>query len=55
MVFCIEAGWYSIVAVAFSSNRPRAIYIGLKRWIDRLAGVVIGVLGIRLIAESLPR
>lgn len=54
-VFCIEAGWYSIVAVAFSSNRPRAIYIGLKRWIDRLAGVVIGGLGIRLIAESLPR
>lgn len=55
MVFSIEAGWYSIVAIAFSSNRPRAIYIGLKRWIDRLAGVVIGGLGIRLIAESLAR
>lgn len=54
-VFSIEAGWYSVVAVAFSSNRPRAIYIGLKRWIDRLAGAVIGGLGIRLIAESLPR
>jgi threonine/homoserine/homoserine lactone efflux protein len=54
-VFAIEAGWYSIVAVAFSSNRPRAIYIGLKRWIDRLASVVIGGLGIRLIADSLAR
>jgi threonine/homoserine/homoserine lactone efflux protein len=54
-VFTIEAGWYSIVAVAFSSNRPRALYIGFKRWIDRLAGIVIGGLGVRLVTESLPR
>jgi len=29
-----------------------AAYLRSKRWIDRLAGSVIGLLGLRLLAES---
>jgi threonine/homoserine/homoserine lactone efflux protein len=51
-VFLVEAGWYAIVAMLFSSRRPRAIYVGAKGWIDRVAGAVMGALGVRLISES---
>jgi threonine/homoserine/homoserine lactone efflux protein len=54
-VFAIEAGWYSVVAMAFSSPRPRALYLRFKVWIDRAAGAVMGALGVRLVTESLPR
>ncbi|MFT4181101.1 MAG: LysE family translocator [Rhizobium sp.] len=54
-VFAIEVGWYTIVTLAFSSNRPRALYLGSKLWIDRVAGIVLGALGARLVAEGLPR
>lgn len=53
-IFVVEAGWYAVVALAFSATGPRRIYIGFKAWIDRLAGAVMGALGIRLILESLP-
>ena len=51
-IFLIECGWYTIVACTFSADRPRAAYLRSKRWVDRLAGSVIGLLGIRLIVES---
>ena len=51
-VFLIEAGWYAIVAVAFSAGRPRAAYLRSKTWIDRLAASVIGALGLRLVFEA---
>lgn len=54
-VFLVEVGWYAVVTLAFSSNRPRALYVGSKLWIDRVAGAVIGALGARLVAEGLPR
>ena len=54
-VFLVEVGWYTVVTIAFSSNRPRALYLGAKLWIDRVAGAVMGVLGARLVAEGLPR
>jgi threonine/homoserine/homoserine lactone efflux protein len=54
-VFVVEAGWYTVVTLVFSSNRPRAVYIGAKLWIDRVAGAVMGALGARLVAEGLPR
>jgi threonine/homoserine/homoserine lactone efflux protein len=52
LIFAIETIWYAIVALAFSSDRPRAAYLRSKRWIDRLAGAVMGLLGARLIAET---
>ncbi|HEX6842057.1 MAG TPA: LysE family transporter [Stellaceae bacterium] len=51
-VMLIETGWYSIVAAAFSSERPRAAYLRGKRWIDRASGAVMGALGLRLVIES---
>lgn len=53
-LFVIEAGWYAIVALAFSAARPRAAYLRSKLWIDRLAAAVMGALGLRLLAESAP-
>ncbi|HEX7968132.1 MAG TPA: LysE family transporter [Stellaceae bacterium] len=52
MILLIEAGWYAIVAVAFSTDRPRAAYLRGKRWIDRAAGSVMGALGLRLMIET---
>jgi threonine efflux protein len=52
VLFCLEAGWYTIVAVAFSASRPRAIYLGAKLWIDRFAGGVVGLLGGKLVLEA---
>ncbi|WP_374467491.1 LysE family translocator [Ferrovibrio sp.] len=51
-VFVVECGWYALVAVAFSAGRPRALYLNAKHWIDRAAGGVMALLGIRLIVES---
>lgn len=47
-VFLIEAGWYGIVAMVLSSAAPRAVYLRAKPGIDRTAGGLIGLLGIKL-------
>lgn len=52
-IFAIEAGWYALVAVAFSAGRPRAAYLRFKAWIDRAAGAVMAALGVRLVAEAM--
>jgi len=52
LIFLQETLWYSVVAVAFSAARPRAIYLGAKLWVDRAAAAFIGILGIRLIIEA---
>jgi threonine/homoserine/homoserine lactone efflux protein len=51
-VFAIEAGWYALVAIAFSAPRPRQTYLRAKPWIDRIAASVMGLLGIKLVAEA---
>lgn len=48
-VFVMEAGWYTIVACALSSQRSRASYLGARRHIDRVASLLMGGMGIRLI------
>lgn len=52
LLFLIEGGWYSAVALAFSTARPRAAYLRSKSWIDRIAGAVMAGLGLRLIFGS---
>ncbi|MES2102546.1 MAG: LysE family transporter [Pseudomonadota bacterium] len=52
VVFVIEAGWYSIVALMLSSASPRDTYLRYKSWIDRTAGGVMGLLGMRLVATA---
>jgi threonine/homoserine/homoserine lactone efflux protein len=49
LVFIVEAGWYSVVALCFSSRRPRDAYLKAKAWIDRIASLAIAALGLRLI------
>ena len=49
MIFAIEAGWYTVVALSFSSRRPRELYLRAKKWIDHFAAGAITALGLRLI------
>ena len=51
-VFSIEAGWYGLVAVVLSSARPRGVYLRAKSAIDRLAGGVMVLLGLRLVTSA---
>lgn len=52
LILLQETCWYGIVALAFSSRRPRALYLGAKAWIDRVSAALIGALGLRLIWEA---
>jgi threonine/homoserine/homoserine lactone efflux protein len=52
VVFMIEAGWYSVVAVLLSSTSPRDTYLRYKSWIDRVVGSVMGLLGVRLVFNA---
>ncbi|QPB23382.1 LysE family transporter (plasmid) [Rhizobium sp. 007] len=40
LLFCNEFVWYAIVAFAFSSRKPRSVYLHSKQWIDRATGAV---------------
>jgi threonine/homoserine/homoserine lactone efflux protein len=52
IIMAIETGWYTLVALAFSLPRPRAIYLQWKSRIDRLAGAVMAALGVKLILSG---
>lgn len=52
LIFCIETGWYAIVALALSSAAPRSAYLRYKAWIDRAAGGVMVLLGLKLVSAA---
>jgi len=52
IVFMVEFGWYSLVAMAFSTDRARSFYLSWKAWIDRLAAGAIAILGVRIVANA---
>lgn len=52
LVFVIEAGWYTLVALALSSHGPRSAYLHYKAWIDRAAGGVMAALGLKLVSSA---
>ncbi|HWJ05417.1 MAG TPA: LysE family transporter [Steroidobacteraceae bacterium] len=52
LVVAIEVGWYSLVAVALSSRRPRNAYLRFKAWIDRAAGGIMVGLGLRFVLAA---
>jgi len=54
LVFLIEAGWYSVVALMLSSASSRATYLHSKMHIDRIAGGVMGFLGLKLLIAARP-
>ena len=49
MCFFIDAGWYSLVAMALSAEKPRQVYLKFKATFDRIAGGVMSLLGLKLI------
>lgn len=51
-VFALEASWYLVVAFALSASKPRDAYIKTKFAMDRTAGVILGLLGIKLLLSS---
>jgi len=52
MVFVIETLWYSVVAFALSGPSQRARYLASKTWLDRAAGTIMSVLGLKLVFEA---
>ena len=52
MIFFIETIWYSVVAIALSAPSPRTHYLASKAWIDRTAGTIMSLLGLKLIFET---
>lgn len=52
VVFLVEAGWYALVALVFSAPMPRRAYLAAKKPLDRLAALVLGGLGLRLVIEG---
>lgn len=48
LVFFVEAGWYSLVALLLSTEAPRKSYLRYKSWVDRAAGGVMIALGLKL-------
>jgi len=55
LAFAIETAWYALVAVALSSERPRGAYLRFKAWIDRVAGGVMVLLGLKLLSSAAQR
>lgn len=53
-VVLVEAGWYTIVALALSVASTRTAYLRHKARIDRAAGLFLGGLGIRLATSASP-
>jgi threonine/homoserine/homoserine lactone efflux protein len=51
IVFTNVLVWNSLVALVLSAEQARVRYARLKRWIDRAAGSVLALLGLRLMAH----
>lgn len=52
IVLVNEVIWYTIVAVVFSSARPRAAYLRFKPILDRIIAGLLGGLGVRLLLDA---
>lgn len=44
-----ELWWYIVVALFFGSGPVRSFYLRAKAWIDRITGLFLGALGLRLL------
>jgi len=48
-----EVWWYSLVALFFGAGPVRAFYLRVKKWIDRITGLFLGALGLKLLWGAL--
>ena len=51
-VFLVEFLWYSAVASFFGSARVRVLYVRAKTWVDRVTGVFLAALGLKLLIQA---
>lgn len=54
LVFLVETGWYTLVALVLSAESSRAAYLRAKTGVDRAASSVIGMLGLKLVIDARP-
>ena len=47
-----EVWWYSLVALFFAAAPVRRFYLKAKPWIDRVTGLFLGALGVRLLWKA---
>ena len=47
-----EFAWFALLALLFSGGTAQAFYRRTKRWLDRIMGSVLGLLGARLLAAE---
>ena len=52
MVFLLETSWYTLVALVLSAEKPRKAYLRFKSLIDRVAGGMIFLLGMKLASSA---
>lgn len=48
LAFFIDASWYCLVVVLLSTKKSQKVYLRFKKYIDRVAGTLLGALGIKL-------
>jgi threonine/homoserine/homoserine lactone efflux protein len=48
VAFFADLIWYSLVVVLLSTNKAQKVYLQFKKYIDRVAGSVLGALGLKL-------
>lgn len=53
MVSLNEVWWYSLVALFFGSGPVRGFYLGAKIWIDRVVGLFLGAVGLKLLWSAI--
>jgi threonine/homoserine/homoserine lactone efflux protein len=47
-----EILWYTLVSLCFGSGPVRRFYIGAKKWIDRVTGLFLGALSLRILWQA---
>jgi threonine/homoserine/homoserine lactone efflux protein len=47
-----EVIWYTLVALCFGSAPVRRFYLGAKAWIDRVTGLFLGALSLRILWQA---
>ncbi len=51
LVFVVETGWYTVVALSLSAQRPANAYLRARGIIDRLVSTVMAGLGLKLLFD----
>ncbi|WP_119392498.1 LysE family translocator [Taklimakanibacter lacteus] len=47
-----EVVWYTLVSLCFGSGPVRRFYLGAKAWIDRVTGIFLGALSLRILWQA---